>query len=139
MSLSLFLILYGQSCTWITEGTLFGFERKTLILGALFLIAGICSSYQIPILYKAGTYVAPSMMTLATAWANMMIMSFGFLFHTGIGKLMVHFWDGKMDKGIPIYSTETYVKALEIIPYASLAGALGFIIFVKRAKKRGRL
>ncbi len=48
-------------------------------------IVGICCAYQILAIYKASTYVPAPIAGLTTAVANVIIMSFGYLFHSSIG------------------------------------------------------
>lgn len=85
-----------------------------------FFIVGLCSAYQILAIYKASTYVPEEVAGLTTAVANMIIMSFGYVFHSVIG-LIVHF-----------YSTTAQASALSygiaIIPATLALGAVGFLI-----------
>ncbi|MDR2677577.1 MAG: MFS transporter [Puniceicoccales bacterium] len=50
-----------------------------------FLLVGLCSSYQVLVIYKVSTFVDEKMVGLATALANMIIMLFGYAFHGTIG------------------------------------------------------
>lgn len=57
-------------------------------IAVTFVIVGICSAYQILAIYKASTYVREEVAGLTTAVANMIIMSFGYAFHTVIGLII---------------------------------------------------
>lgn len=92
---------------------------------ALFLIVGICSSYQILSVYKASTYAPIHLSSLSTAFANMVIMSFGYLFHTLIG-LITEIC------GVANNSNDALFYSISIIPIGLLIGSIGFLIFSKR-------
>lgn len=79
-----------------------------------FIIVGVCCSYQILAIYKASTYVPEQMAGLTTAVANMIIMSFGYFFHTTIG--------------LVITKTQSYVYGISVIPIALALGVIGFMI-----------
>lgn len=83
-----------------------------------FLLVGVCSAYQILAIYKASTYVPDHVAGLTTAVANMLIMSFGYVFHTGIG-VIVDIYGG-------IYSTQAFVYGIAFIPVTLAIGTLGF-------------
>lgn len=88
-------------------------------LSFIFILAGICCAYQILAIYKVSTYVSENVAGLATAVANMIIMTFGYFFHTFIGGT------------INMMGGPTSAKALKfgvmVIPIALLFGTLGFI------------
>lgn len=86
---------------------------------ALFVV-GISCAYQIIVIYKASTYVPEEVAGLTTAVANMIIMSFGYVFHSTIGLLINLF----SDKGGAI----SFTYGVSSIPVALLIGVMGFII-----------
>lgn len=96
------------------------------ILTIIFLIIGIFCAYQILAIYLASTYVTESLVGLTTACANMIIMIFGYIFHSLIGHIMNYNWDGQLNRGIPIYSSEAYTYALMVIPIGLIIAAFGF-------------
>lgn len=106
-----------------------------LILGYLtvdtitisFLIVGICCAYQIIAIYKASTYVPEYVSGLTTAVANMIIMSFGYAFHTVIG-LVVNAYGGTD-------AAQAFVYGIGVIPIALAIGAVGFSILSWQDKK----
>ncbi len=95
-------------------------------MSVMFALIGMCSAYQIIAIYKASTYVKEHVVGLTTAIANMIIMVFGYLFHTIIG-WVVHFMGGPND-------ALAYVKGITVIPVALVLGVLGFCILVSWEK-----
>ncbi|KTD19246.1 MFS transporter [Legionella jordanis] len=88
----------------------------TMTLG--FVLVGICSAYQILAIYKASTYVPEHVAGITTAVANMIIMSFGYGFHSTIGLLINHFG------GIKV--TEAFTYGLAVIPVSLGLAVFGF-------------
>lgn len=84
-----------------------------------FVLVGICCSYQIIAIYKASTYVPEHVSGLTTAVANMIIMSFGYAFHTTIG-LVVHYCGG-------IHNAQAFLYGISVIPLTLATGILGFL------------
>lgn len=104
--------------------------------GIIFFIIGIFCAYQIPVIYKASSYVSEKAMGLTTACANMIIMIFGYIFHGSIGRLMDVFWQGNMAHGMRVYLPSSYMKALLIIPIGLILGGIGFW-YLKHKTKEG--
>ncbi len=89
-----------------------------------FVLVGIASAYQILAIYKASTYVPEEVAGLTTAVANMIIMVFGYAFHTAIG-FIVQATGGAG-------SSQALVWGVSVIPAALLVGTAGFsMLFVK--------
>lgn len=83
----------------------------------MFVITGICCAYQIIAIYKASTYVREGVVGLTTALANMIIMVFGYFFHSSIGWV------------INVFSTQPdggFTYGIAIIPAALVLGVVGF-------------
>ncbi|MGV2333194.1 MAG UNVERIFIED_CONTAM: MFS transporter [Planctomycetaceae bacterium] len=99
-----------------------------LIIGALnissiafsFTLIGICSAYQILAIYKASTYVPEDVSSLTTAVANMIIMLFGYGFHTVIGLVVSYYKETNIDLA--------FTLGISVIPGALLIGSIGFIM-----------
>lgn len=83
-----------------------------------FLIVGVCCAYQIIAIYKASTYVPDYVSGLTTAVANMIIMSFGYIFHTIIG-FVVSAYGGTE-------SASAFVYGISVVPIALVMGTIGF-------------
>lgn len=113
MGISFILLLTGQ--------------LPVSVLTVMFIIVGVFSAYQILAIYKASTYGGENLVGLTTACANMIIMTFGYVFHSLIGKVMTHLWDGTMYMDVPVYDAHAYTVALMVIPVGLLMGALGFV------------
>jgi MFS family permease len=85
-----------------------------------FVIVGVCCAYQIIAIYQAATYVPERVVGLTTAVANMIIMSFGYAFHTIIGSVV------SMYGGTAV--TQALIYGVSVIPIALGIGVCGFIM-----------
>lgn len=91
-----------------------------------FILVGMCCSYQILAIYKASTYVPENLSSLTTAVANMIIMSFGYAYHTIIG-VVINAYGG-------IHVTSAFVYGISVIPLTLSLGVIGFLIMAFRQK-----
>lgn len=103
-------------------------DSKSITMG--FGVVGVCCAYQILAIYKASTYVSDKVAGLTTAVANMIIMSFGYVFHSVIGVIIkAYSKTGEYD---------AFIYGIAIIPVTLIVGTLGFIIIAYKEKnKRG--
>ena len=92
-----------------------------------FVATGVCCAYQLLALYKASTYVREEIAGLTTAVANMIIMMFGYVFHTAMGGII-------NAMGGPSTS-QALVYGVGIIPIALFLGSLGFTFLWIRERK----
>jgi len=92
------------------------------VMGIIFIIVGICSAYQIIAIYMASTYVSNDVVGLTTAFTNMAIMFFGYIFHTIIG-FTVHYMGGISDAKALIYG-------ISAIPIGLTIGSIGFMMLI---------
>lgn len=106
-----------------------------IVVKMLLFTIGIFCAYQVLVVYKAITYVSENLVGLASAIVNMVMMAFGVFFHTVIGKVMHYTWDGKISKGMIVYSANSYLYALSIIPICLVCGGVGFV-YVKHSQRR---
>lgn len=104
MAVSFFALLLGQ----LTPG----------VISISFFVVGICCAYQILAIYKVSTYVREEVAGLATALANMIIMTFGYVFHGVIGAV-VNVTGGAN-------SSDALVYGIMAIPIALCIGTVGF-------------
>ena len=112
--------------TIIAAGVVMAISFIALIAGKLtiasmsvvFVAVGLCSAYQIIAIYKASTYVKEQVVSLTTAIANMIIMIFGYLFHTLIGWI-VNLQGGPTEKN-------ALLAGIAIIPITLALGIIGF-------------
>lgn len=91
------------------------------LLTAGFVLIGVASAYQILAIYKASTYVREQTAALTTAIANMIIMIFGYIFHSIMGSV-IHAWGGHEEPA-------ALVLGVAVIPCALFLGSLGFAWF----------
>ncbi len=103
-------------------------EIHSSMVAVNFAIVGVCSAYQILAIYKASTYVNESVAGLATAVANMIIMIFGYGFHTAIGGV-VNYMGG-------IHETAALIYGVAVIPVALMIGTVGFFALSKAEAKQ---
>lgn len=111
-------------------GLLLKITQHEAILAAIFLVIGTCSSYQVLSIYKASTYVQPDVAGLTTAIANMIIMTFGYAFHSSIG-LTISAFGG-------IHNEKAYFFGIGIIPCALLISGLGLSMLYARERQGKR-
>jgi len=95
-----------------------------------FILTGACSSYQILAIYQASTYVREEVAGLTTALANMIIMLFGYAFHSTIGGVV-------NAMGGPT-TTEALIYGTAVIPAGLCLGTMGYVglFFWERQKER---
>ena len=92
-----------------------------------FFILGICCSYQILAIYQASTYVPKNISGITAAIANMIIMSFGYIFHSSIGLIIKSFTlQGKY------YS---FLYGVCFVPIMLFLGTLGFYLLARNNKE----
>ncbi len=114
-------IIMAGSFIWVFSSTFTPIELKIL-----FSIIGIMCTYQILVIYLASSFVPENIVGLTIACANMIMMLFGYLFHTIIGKIMDLNWDGTLIDGARVYPPEAFVQGLSVIPIGLIIGAIGF-------------
>lgn len=97
------------------------------VISLSFVLVGVCSAYQILAIYKASTYVREEVAGLTTAVANMIIMIFGYAFHSIIGGIV-------QAMGGPTVS-QALVRGVAVIPIALFLGTSGFVFLLIREKR----
>ena len=95
-----------------------------------FILVGVCCAYQILAIYKASTYVREQVAGLTTAVANMIIMIFGYAFHSIMGGII-------NVMGGPNVS-EALVYGVAVIPVALCLGTCGFAILFVRERANSK-
>lgn len=109
----------GIIMTVVFTALIVGFLTKSsMTIG--FILVGICCAYQIIAIYKASTYVPEHVAGLTTAVANMIIMSFGYAFHSIIGFIV------NANGGANV--SQALVYGVSVIPLALSMGVIGFFI-----------
>ncbi len=97
---------------------------------SLCLFLGIGASGQILSFALIKDIVKPVITATAVGFNNMAVVIGGALFQPLVGYLISKFWDGKIENGVPLYSTLAYTKALSIVPFCFLL-ALTACLFIK--------
>lgn len=98
------------------------------VMSICFILVGVFSAYQILAIYKVSTYVNPNFASVATALANMIIMSFGYGFHSIIGVVINYTQDDLV---------KAYTYGISVIPIALIIGIIGYFI-VSVSKQYGK-
>ncbi len=91
-----------------------------------FIFVGVACGYQILAIYKASTYVRSQVAGLTTALANMIIMMFGYIFHSIMGNV-IHWMGGP-------HHPHALILGVSVIPVALLLGLGGFVGLLMREK-----
>ena len=101
------------------------------------LAIGICSAYQVVIIAHISTYVKVSLSGMAAAVSNMIVMSFGYVFHKLIAYVIERNSQVKVVDSVTIYGYNDYICGIAVIPAAILIAVCGFawIIFLKHRTK----
>jgi len=111
------------------------FHLSDVALMIIFAMIGILSAYQVLVLHMNCVSVDPKYAGLCSALTNMIIMSFGYIFHRGIGMIMNLFWDGKCTAGVAIYSHESYIYGLALIPVGLVVAYISLTLNRNLTKK----
>lgn len=93
----------------------------------LFFTIGFMCAYQILAIQTAVSFSKKNMAALTSAVANMIIMTFGYIFHSSIGGIVDSF--SKNEGYAPLDSKKALTYGLLIIPLGLFIGAIGFLIF----------
>ena len=106
------------------------------VLATVFFVIGIMCAYQVLLMHMNGQNVRAEVSVMAASLTNMIVMIFGFVFHTAIGRMMTVAWDGQVDTATnaPIYSLEAFKYGLLVIPAGLVIGFVG--IWLVRPKHK---
>lgn len=108
-------------------GLMLAMPLSSTLLSINFVIVGVCCAYQILAIYKASTYVREHVAGLTTAVANMIIMTFGYAFHSVMG--------GVINAMGGVNSSQALIFGISVIPVALLIGGVGFAFLWAVEKK----
>ncbi|WP_392536607.1 MFS transporter [Legionella sp. 227] len=89
-----------------------------------FILVGMCCAYQILAIYKVSTFVPEHLAGLTTAIANMIIMIFGYAFHSVIGFVI--------NANGGIREANAFVYGVGVIPVTLAMGVIGFLFLTYR-------
>lgn len=104
---------------------------SSAVVSISFAVVGICCAYQILAIYKVSTYVREGVAGLATAVANMIIMIFGYAFHTAMGNVI-------NAMGGPNVS-EALIYGVAVIPFALTLATAGFMLLFATEPKTAKV
>lgn len=101
-------------------------------LSALFFVVGMCCAYQILMIFQVSNYVAEEDKSMSSVAANMVIMSFGYIFHSLIGNTIA--WAAASQGVDGFKNAETLISGMAIIPV--FLAISSFILFAFIRKQR---
>lgn len=101
-----------------------------IVLSVVFFVVGLMCAYQILAITNVSLAVPASFSGLTSAVANMLIMLFGYLFHTAIGYILF-LYSGVKDENA-VYSSGAMFYAIGIIPLALAIACIGFGVLAYR-------
>jgi predicted MFS family arabinose efflux permease len=104
------------------------YPLSSTLLSVNFMLIGIGCAYQILAIYKVSTYVREGVAGLATASANMIIMLFGYFFHTLVG-MIIQACGGPSHPSALLYG-------ISVIPLCLVLSAIGFTVLLLRDRQR---
>lgn len=122
------MILSSLSMGIIYMGLLMFKTTNIVLLYVLMIGIGVLCAYQIFMIFINTRVVKPHLIGISSSFTNMVVMSFGVMFHSLVGWIMVKSWDGQTLNDVPVYSAQAYTYGLAIIPIALLVAFIGFII-----------
>jgi len=102
----------------------------TIILSA----TGVLCAYQILVIYKASTYVKSNLVSITTATANMIIMIFGYFFHSTIGIVIKFFNDPLTSENL--ITVQAFQNGISVIPIGLLIAGIGFTFLLIKEKRK---
>ena len=113
-------------------------KSSIFMLYIISLIIGICSAYQVVIISRISTYVRVQLSGMAAAVSNMIVMSFGYIFHKLISYVVEYNASVEVVDSVATYGYNDYITGIAIIPISITIAVLGFIwaiLFKYRPKK----
>lgn len=122
------ILIISALCMALIFISMLMFELHSIaFLYTVMITIGVLCAYQIFMIFINTRVVAPHLVGISSSFTNMVMMSFGLIFHSGIGWVMVNSWDGQTVNNIPVYSSDAYTHGLALIPIALLIAFIGFI------------
>jgi hypothetical protein len=82
------------------------------------------------IIARIATFVREERSGMAAAVVNMIIMTFGWIFHNSIGMTLDKLWDGTIINGIKYYNATAFITSIAIIPTASAIAIIGLTLMI---------
>ena len=128
-------VVLGAACVMaFIFALILSVQLSAMTLSVLFFIVGICSAYQMLMIYQVSTLVSGPLKSLSSVASNMIIMIFGYLFHSLIGKSIGWF---AIAKGVDGFrDANVLVTGIAIIPFALLLSATVLAFYVWAIRRR---
>ncbi len=104
----------------------------TSTLHIINFIIGVCSAYQVIVISHASTYTRLPLSGIAAAVSNMIIMSFGYIFHKLIAYSIEYASATTTDNTDIVYSAGAYIAGIKVIPFAISIAVCGFVYLIVR-------
>lgn len=129
--------LCGLIMATLMGGLILFFNHFNLIMVKTVLFTvGMLSTYQVLVFVVGERLVPKYLSNIAIATLNCINMFGGSFFHSVIGVLIDHFWNGDLDAaGQPLYGIEAYSMGLFVIPILALVGGLLVVFAIKGNQK----
>lgn len=102
------------------------------------LLIGVFSAYQVVIVARISTYVRMQLSGMAAAVGNMIVMAFGYIFHTSIAYVIENDSNSIVEDSIRTYSTQAFIEGISIIPISLSLASIGFAIIAINNRKNER-
>jgi len=116
-------------CILLTFAILYETNVSNLSLYTMLFLLGFFAGAEVVVFSIAREISPPRTTGITTATTNFLVTMGAAVLQPLIGYLLVHFWEGNLsDKGVPIYSLDTYRHALLILPI--LLTVAFFLIFL---------
>lgn len=107
---------------------------SVFMVSVLFTGIGMLCAYQILAIYAASTFVPKNVAGLTSAVANMIIMTFGYVFHSSIGGVIDMF--SSREGYSPLDSASALAYGIWVIPAGLFIGSLGYGILLLTSARR---
>lgn len=102
--------------TLIYSFIIFGPAISFSLVCALFFLSGFFFNGQL-LAFTCICEIMPLHASgVAIGFVNSIVMLGGFIFMPLVGEMLVAFWDGATQQGVPVYSAANFQRALAIIP-----------------------
>lgn len=107
---------------------LMNWQVPLAVLAILFVLVGVCSAYQVLTIYYTSICVREQVAGLTTAVANMIVMIFGYAFHSIMG-VVINAFGGAGEPSALSYG-------VSVIPLGLCVGTVGFIYLLLQETRR---
>jgi sugar phosphate permease len=123
------VMIYSALCMGLIYTALLLFKLNNVpFLCAIMILIGILCAYQVFMIFINTRVVKPHLVGISSSFTNMVMMSFGLIFHPLIGWIISKNWDGQIINDIPIYSSDAYIYGLMVLPVGLFIAFVGFMV-----------